>query len=414
MKKDKLVPKRRFKEFVNDKAWEQRKLGEVTDVMDGDRGNNYPSGDDFCEQGHTLFLSAMNVTRYGFSFDSNQYITAEKSNLLGNGKLELDDIVLTSRGSLGHVAWYNSDIKKLVPFARINSGMLILRSKEEIEPSYIAQYLKSPLGERQIDLISFGSAQPQLTKKDISNYNILVPGKDEQIKLGTFFSNLDKLITLHQRKLKKLKELKSSYLSEMFPQEGEKYPKRRFDGFTDPWEQRKLGHLGSVAMNKRIFKDQTSEAGDIPFYKIGTFGGEPDAFIPRKLYEEYKAKYPYPEVGDILISASGSIGRTVEYTGKDEYFQDSNIVWLKHDGRLDNSFLKQFYLVVKWEGLEGSTIKRLYNKNILETEILAPSLLEQAKIGTFFHRLDKLITLHQRKLEKLENIKKAYLNEMFV
>ena len=180
------------------------------------------------------------------------------------------------------------------------------------------------------------------------------------------------------------------------------------------WEQRKLREVGSVSMNKRIFKDQTTVVGDIPFYKIGTFGGEPDAYITRNLFEEYKAKYPYPEVGDILISASGSIGRTVEYTGKDEYFQDSNIVWLKHDGRLNNSFLKQFYMVVEWEGLEGSTIKRLYNKNILETQIYLPSLAEQEKIGSFFQRLDNLITLHQRKLEKLQNIKKAYLNEMFV
>ena len=82
-------------------------------------------------------------------------------------------------------------------------------------------------------------------------------------------------------------------------------------------------------MNRRIFKEQTSEIGDVPFFKIGTFGGQPDAFISRELYKEYKEKYPYPEIGDILISASGSIGRTVVYQGKDEYFQDSNIVWLK-------------------------------------------------------------------------------------
>ena len=104
----------------------------------------------------------------------------------------------------------------------------------------------------------------------------------------------------------------------------------------------------------------------------------------------------------------------MEYRGRDEYFQDSNIVWLKHDGKLNNSFLKQFYKIVKWKGLEGSTIKRLYNKNILETQIILPTLQEQIKIGTFFKELDNLITLHQRKIEKLENIKKAYLNEMFV
>jgi len=213
-KEGESVPEVRFPGFTED--WEQRRLSDVADLMDGDRGKNYPSGDDFSNQGHTLFLNAANVTKNGFSFESDQYITEEKSNALGNGKLELNDIVLTSRGSIGHVAWYNNDIKSLVPFARINSGMLILGSKEDVEPSYIAQYLKSPLGKRQIDLISFGSAQPQLTKKDVSNYKISIPEKTEQAKLGEFFSNLDHLITLHQRELEALKETKKAFTQKMF------------------------------------------------------------------------------------------------------------------------------------------------------------------------------------------------------
>ena len=140
-----------------------------------------------------------------------------------------------------------------------------------------------------------------------------------------------------------------------------KVPQIRFKGFSGEWETKELGDIGSVAMNKRIFKSQTTEKGDIPFYKIGTFGGKADAFISKQLFEDYKSKYPYPKQGDLLISASGSIGRIVEYTGKDEYFQDSNIVWLKHENQLENSFLKQFYNIVKWSGLEGSTIHRLYN-----------------------------------------------------
>ena len=191
-------------------------------------------------------------------------------------------------------------------------------------------------------------------------------------------------------------------------------PQLRFKGYTDAWEQRKLGDFGSVCMNKRIFKNQTSENGEIPFYKIGTFGGQPDAFISRSLFEEYKLKYPYPVRGDILISASGSIGRTVEYLGAEEYFQDSNIVWLNHHNNIHNPFLKYFYAVVKWNGIEGSTIKRLYNENILNTQITLPQKPEQQKIGTFFSNLDNLITLHQRKLEKLKNIKKACLEKMFV
>ena len=190
-------------------------------------------------------------------------------------------------------------------------------------------------------------------------------------------------------------------------------PKIRFKGFSDDWEPLEFRDLGSVAMNKRIFKDQTSEAGDVPFYKIGTFGGKPDAFISRQLFEEYKTKFSYPRIGDILLSASGSIGRIVEYTGADEYFQDSNIVWLEHDERLDNLFLKHFYSIVKWQGLEGSTIKRLYNKNILDTEINLPSIDEQIKVGNFFKGIDNLINLHQRKYDKLVNIKKAMLEKMF-
>ena len=199
------------------------------------------------------------------------------------------------------------------------------------------------------------------------------------------------------------------------PNKDRNIPKRRFKEFenADAWELRKLGEVGTVAMCRRIFKEQTSEHGEIPFYKIGTFGGPPDAFIARELFEEFKDKYSYPNIGDILISASGSIGRAVEFLGEDEYFQDSNIVWLKHDGKINNIFLKQFYSIVKWSGIEGSTIKRLYNENILNTEIALPTLPEQEAIGTFFSTLDQQITLHQRKLDKLKSVKQAYLSEIF-
>lgn len=126
-----------------------------------------------------------------------------------------------------------------------------------------------------------------------------------------------------------------------------------------------------------------------------------------------KRNIPTRKRADILISASGSIGRTVEFTGKNEYFQDSNIVWLNHDERLINSFIKCFYSVVKWSGIEGSTIKRLYNEHILNTVINMPSVIEQQRIGDFFKQLDHLITLHQRKCEKLQTFKKSMLVKMF-
>ena len=162
------------------------------------------------------------------------------------------------------------------------------------------------------------------------------------------------------------------------------------------WEQRKFGDVGSVSMCKRIFKEETSPEGDIPFFKIGTFGGEPDAFISRELFEEYKSKFSYPEDGAILLSASGTIGRIVEYNGEEAYFQDSNIVWLSHDKTVSNKFLKVVYPTVKWDGIEGSTIQRLYNDNFLKTRFMMPSIPEQEKIADYFEGIDNLITLHQR------------------
>ena len=232
-----------------------------------------------------------------------------------------------------------------------------------------------------------GAGRNRVLKLDeMLNYLMRFPSRDEQIKIAEFFRHLDNLITLHQRECISFTARAGGLISTV--------NKKRI---TSSWEQRKLGEIGSVSMCRRIFKEQTSETGDIPFYKIGTFGAEPDAFISRELFEEYKSKYPYPKKGDILISASGSIGRTVEFAGNNEYFQDSNIVWLSHDERLSNSFLKCFYSVVKWAGIEGSTIKRLYNDNILNTVICMPSVPEQEHIGLFFENLDNLITLHQRK-----------------
>ena len=190
-------------------------------------------------------------------------------------------------------------------------------------------------------------------------------------------------------------------------------PELRFPEFDGDWKEKKLGDIGKVSMNKRIYKNQTSPYEDIPFYKIGTFGKNPDTFISRSTYEEYKSKFPYPKVGDILISASGSIGRTIEYKGEEAYYQDSNIVWLDHDDSVKNTFLKHYYSIIKWSGVEGTTIKRLYNKNILYTKISLPCINEQNKIGDFFNKLDRQIELEEKKLELLEQQKKGYMQKIF-
>ena len=252
-----------------------------------------------------------------------------------------------------------------------------------------------------------------LKPRDFVKMKISVPCMEEQKKVSDFLSKIDALITISEKEVNKYKELKKGCLQTMFPRDGADVPEVRFPGFTDAWELRKFGDVGSVAMCKRIFKEQTSEEGDVPFYKIGTFGGTPDAYISRELFEEYKKAYQYPSKGDILISASGSIGRTVEYTGEDEYFQDSNIVWLKHGDNIDNAFLKVLYSVVEWS-CEGSTIKRLYNDSFLKTEFMLPYIEEQTKIGEFFSQIDNLITLHQRECEKYRELKSGILQKMFV
>lgn len=190
-------------------------------------------------------------------------------------------------------------------------------------------------------------------------------------------------------------------------------PKIRFEGFEGEWKERKFGDFGHVEMCKRIFKYQTSSQGEIPFYKIGTFGFQPDAFISRSLYEDYRKNFSYPKKGDILISAAGTIGRTIEYKGEECYYQDSNIVWLNHNEEIDNAYLKQLYSLVTWSSLEGATIKRLYNSNILNTHFNLPSLPEQRALASYFTSLDAQIAASTSRLSSLKQIKAASLLNMF-
>ena len=342
-------------------SWEQRKLGDVVDVR---------SGKDY------KHLSEGNIPVYGtggFMLNVNQALSYDE-----------DAIGIGRKGTI------DKPYILKAPFWTVDTLFYAI-PREKVDLNFAFDVFQNIDWKKKDE----STGVPSLSKTAINEIDVLVPQYDEQQPLGQFFNRIDNLITLHQCKC-------------------------QIDGcrFQSPlaitWEQRKLGEIGSVSMCRRIFKEQTSENGEIPFYKIGTFGGEADAFISRELFEEYKAKYQYPKKGDILISASGSIGRTVVFTGKNEYFQDSNIVWLNHDKHLDNSFLKCFYSIVKWAGIEGSTIKRLYNDNILNTAITLPSVEEQQKIGAYFENLDNLITLHQRELEKLKNLKKACLEKMFV
>ena len=322
------------------------------------------------------------------------------------------DFIMSGAGTIGKISLVPEGIEKGV----FNQALIRLRVNKNTDKEFFLQWMRSPEMQNKLTKANPASAMVNLVPmSEVKEWDVIIPSLDEQSAIGSLFRTLDDLLASYKDNLANYQSLKVTMLSKMFPKAGQTVPEIRLDGFEGEWEEKKLGSLGSVAMNKRIFKDETSDYGDIPFYKIGTFGGTADSFITKEKFKEYKEKYPYPEIGDILISASGSIGRTVVYNGEDAYYQDSNIVWLKHDQQLDNSYLKQYYGIIKWSGIEGTTIKRLYNKNILETNIfLPPSVVEQQAIGAYFSNLDNLITSYQEKISQLETLKKKLLQDMFI
>ena len=388
MVKNNKKPRLRFKGFTDE--WEQRKVSNMFKVT----------------RGYVLAATLTSVDQSA-EFPYPVFSSQTKDNgLMGYYKDYLYEDAITWTTDGANAGTVNFRTGKF--YCTNVCGVLL---SNDVKASYAIAEALNRVAKRYVSYVG----NPKLMNNVMSNIEIYISiAQSEQEKISQLFITLDNLITLHQRKYDKLLNVKKALLDKMFPKNQEKTPKIRFKGFFDAWEQRKLGEIGRVAMNRRIFKEQTSASGEVPFYKIGTFGGEPDAFISDELYQKYKEQFPYPKVGDILLSASGSVGKMVEYKGEKAYFQDSNIVWLEHDTSVSNSFLKCFYAVVKWAGLEGSTIKRLYNKNILETQISLPLYKEQLLIGDLFEQIDNLITLHQSKCEKLKNIKKALLDKMFV
>lgn len=179
------------------------------------------------------------------------------------------------------------------------------------------------------------------------------------------------------------------------------------------WAVKKLGEVGSVKMCKRIFKHETTAEGDIPFFKIGTFGQIADAFITQEKFESFKSLYPYPRKDTPLISAAGTIGRIVLHEGQDAYYQDSNIVWLEHDEReVLNPYLRYYYSVIKWVTETGSAITRLYNNQLLSALIAVPSIKEQHAIATTLSDMDALIEAKTALLEKKRAIKQGAMQEL--
>lgn len=190
-------------------------------------------------------------------------------------------------------------------------------------------------------------------------------------------------------------------------------PALRFPEFEGEWEVKKLGEVGDVKMCRRIFNEETLPEGEIPFYKIGSFGKVADAFISKELYLSYRRKFSFPKKGDILISAAGTIGRTVVYNGEDAYYQDSNIVWIDNDNvSVSNDFLFFIYQIVNFN-TEGGTIQRLYNSILKSTKFSSPTLPEQTRIATFLSTVDDKLTQLKKKKSLLEEYKKGVMQKLF-
>ena len=256
------------------------------------------------------------------------------------------------------------------------------------------------------------NSQKRVTPNIIMDMSVSICCLEEQQKIADFLSTVDEVITQSEAEVQNLEQQKKSAMQKIFSQE---LRFKREDGSDYPeWEEILLGKIGEVAMCKRILKEQTSDKGDVPFFKISTFGRTPDAYITYQLFEEFKKTYRFPQKGAVLISAAGTVGKIVRYNGEDAYYQDSNIVWLEHNDKVTDDFLYQFYQQVSWKGLEGSTIKRLYNKNLLETSISLPCFEEQQKIADFLSALDETISYARQELDKWKELKKGLLQQMFV
>ena len=189
---------------------------------------------------------------------------------------------------------------------------------------------------------------------------------------------------------------------------GPNVPALRFPEFSGEWESRTIGDDCKILMCKRIFANQTTPEGEVPFYKIGTIGDKADAYISKKLFEEYKQRYNYPKCGEVMITCAGTVGKTILYNGQDAYYQDSNIVWISNPRKIySNEFLNYLLNRVDWSKLNSTTITRIYNDNLRELHITFPSREEQDKIVSLLTRIDDRIDTQSKIIKELTALRSA-------
>ncbi len=335
--------------------------------------------------------------------DSKEYLSdkgAAISKIVSKGTL-----LVSFKLTLGRLAFAGSDL-----FTNEAIAALTILNERELSKEFLFYFLHffdwRKAAENDVKLKGM-----TLNKAKLKEMDVHFPPFREQKQivnvLDEVFEKTTKAKENAEKNLQNARELFESYLQSIFANSG------------DDWEEIKLGDIGKVSMCKRIFKDQTANTGDIPFYKIGTFGKEPNAYISKEIYEDFRKKFSFPKKGDILISAAGTIGRRVKYDGGHAYFQDSNIVWIDNDEKqVLNDYLYHFYGACNWNSTKGATISRLYNDNLKQIIIVFPkSLAKQraiiAKLDALSAETKKLEAIYHQKLTDLDELKKSFLHKSF-
>ena len=421
-KEEKKVPQLRFPEFTGD--WEQRKLSELSDfITKGATPTTY--GYDWQESGIPFFRNDA-IKDNQFIYGDFSYISEEANEALQRSEIHGDDILVAITGDIGKAGIVPKSIEK----GNINQHTARVRIIKDAIPYFVYQSLITDKQQKKYQLIKTGLSMPQLSLQQIRDTIVLCPSVEEQSMIGECFINLDNLITLHQRKLEKIKELKKGMLQKMFPKNGKKVPEIRFKGFTDDWEQRKVTELlksSSSAMKIGPFgsalkKEYFVEEGIKVYAQENAFTGDfsmGDYYITEDKYKELKSCELYP--GDLVISMMGTVGACAIFPKNAEKgimnshllrLQFNNevipeyIMYLLRDSVLIRKQIDRLSVGSIMSGLSSSVVKKLV--------FPIPKLAEQKRIVEYLGSIDHLITLHQRKLEKIKELKKGLLQQMFV
>ena len=391
-------PAIRFKGFTDD--WEQRKFSELYEKVS--RKNDLTYGKD----------DIISVANMYFKEDS--YITDE-SYLLTYNIFELGDIAFEGNKSKNYA--HGRFVENTIGNGIVSHVFDVFKP---IMKPYDLQFWKYAINNEQLMggiLLRSTKASTMMTNlvaNDFLQETFLTPTYPEQQKIGAFFQQLDNLITLHQRKCDKLVNMKKAMLEKMFPKNGDKVPEIRFKGFTDDWEQRKLGDMMNVTSVKRIHQSDWTNSG-IRFLRARDIvaaakGEEPSdlLYISKEKYEEYSSLSGKVAIDDLLVTGVGTIGIPYLISNSEPlYFKDGNIIWFQNCGKINGKF---FYYSFTGEQIQSfvkdsagiGTVGTYTIESGKKTPILLPCIEEQRKLGSFFTDLDHLITLHQRrKWEKL-------------